>query len=202
MNMHPRPWFYVMISVSMVLVMGVMLTGCDRPVIHQKSVAQLNQKASQLMQMGDTAGAVSRLESAHDLVPDDGLVLYNLGIAYQANNQLKKSAETLSDFLKKHPNDKKYGAALQSLAVVWEERGDQLLMKGSQDETEEGQNNPVEKRKEQLTEGIASIEQAIKVYDLLKARQKKESAQQAVDEHVEQLSDMVDKQTKELATLS
>ena len=49
-----------------------LLSGCKQEdIVYQKSLAELNTKAQQMLQSGDVNGAISRLEAAHDLEPSE-----------------------------------------------------------------------------------------------------------------------------------
>lgn len=190
-------------TVMMVLMMGlscVGLTGCDRPVVHQKSVSQLNQKAAELMQEGDTAGAVARLEAAHDLVPDDGLVQYNLGIAYQGNDEPDKAIKTLTAFVQSHPNDSQARSAVQSIAVIYEQVADQWYEKSAQEETESGEKVTSAQQKEANEKATEAMKQAIVHYEhLLKLGGISPDSHKAIQHHVKQLNEAMEKQNQKAA---
>src|SRR5437868_5059904 len=87
------------------LSLGLMLTlnsGCTQDVVHQRSIAELNQKAQTMMQSGDYEGAVSRLEAAHDLEPTEPNTTYNLAIAYQSKGDYPKAIAIFNQLLE-HP---------------------------------------------------------------------------------------------------
>ncbi len=105
------------------LTVMVCLTGCQEDLAHKKSVAQLNQSAAALMQQGNYAGAVARLESAYVLVPNSAPVLYNLAMAYQHAGQVEQSVAHLEQFIEKFSGDERYWPAKQSLAVLYQQMG-------------------------------------------------------------------------------
>lgn len=171
------------------------LFGCDRPVVHQKSVSELNQKAAQLMQMGDAAGAVARLEAAHDLVPDDGMVQYNLGIAYQQAQQPEKSIATLTEFVKSHPNDAQVRSAVQSLAVVYEQVADERFNQANAEAPDDGQALTSAQKQQVREEGIEAMKQAIAHYEhLYTLSGLSPDDKTAIETHVTQLKESVEKQ--------
>ncbi|MDH4378340.1 MAG: hypothetical protein QE263_00325 [Vampirovibrionales bacterium] len=101
------------------------------PFAYRKSVAELNQKAADLLQQGDAAGAVTRLEAARDLAPNDSGILYNLAIATSnwAGSQPEKTPqaiELLEQFAKQHPNDGRFLKVVQSLAVLYEREANRI----------------------------------------------------------------------------
>lgn len=77
-------------------------SGCNQDVVHQRSIAELNQKAQSMMQAGDYEGAVSRLEAAHDLQPTEPNTTYNLAVAYQTQGQYDKAIAIFNELLE-HP---------------------------------------------------------------------------------------------------
>lgn len=102
----------------------VALGGCQKDVVHQRSMAELNQKAQAMMQAGDYAGAVARLEAAHDLQPEEVNTIYNLGIAYQMQGNYDKAIEAFNQVLDKPGLDK--SELNKALAITYEAKGDKL----------------------------------------------------------------------------
>lgn len=60
------------------ILMSFILTSCSN-----LDVQVLNKKAVQLINQGNTDGAISRLESINDINPHFPQTYYNLGIAYE-----------------------------------------------------------------------------------------------------------------------
>lgn len=116
------------------LAMTLLLSGCSEQMVHNRSIADLNKKANELMQKGDTAGAVGRLESALDLNPNEPNTLYNLAIAYQANHDYDKSIRAFESLaaMKQLPANLNMANILQSLGVVYEEKADTLVTKSTE----------------------------------------------------------------------
>jgi tetratricopeptide (TPR) repeat protein len=87
---------------AIVLLSAVLpLSGCSQDVVHQRSMAELNEKAQTMMKSGDYAGAASRLEAAHDLEPDEPNTTYNLAVAYQTQGEYPKALAIFSQLLEK-----------------------------------------------------------------------------------------------------
>ncbi len=107
----------------------VTLTGCQKDIVHQRSIAELNQKAQTMMQSGNIDGAVARLEAARDLQPEEPSTIYNLAIAYQMQGQFAKAIQMFT-LLLEHPGasgTKLEKAELQkAMAITYEAKADKL----------------------------------------------------------------------------
>jgi len=114
-------------TLGLLCTVALAFTGCAENTIHRKSVSDLSQKAYAMMNAGDYAGSISRLESAADLMPEEGALVYDLAIAYQRNEQPEKAVTTFERFLKTFPNHESVPNALKSLAVVEEALGDKAV---------------------------------------------------------------------------
>jgi tetratricopeptide (TPR) repeat protein len=109
----------------MVAVSGlIFLSGCQEQVVYQRSMADLNQKAQAMMQAGDYAGAVSRLEAAHDLQPEEPNTMHNLAVAYQMNGNYDKAIVLFTKLLDKNGMDK--AEMHKNLGIAYESQADQL----------------------------------------------------------------------------
>lgn len=119
------------------LVTIALLSGCasNGDVVHQRSMAELNQKAMALMSSGNVDGAIARLESAHDLDPDEPNTIHNLAVAYQARGDYDKAIQMFTLLLKKPGVDQ--AETNKSLGITYEARGD----KESQD-VKDAEDNP------------------------------------------------------------
>lgn len=128
---------------ALLLAATVMLAGCQAngggDLVYQRSIAELNQKARQMMEAGDYAGAVARLESAHDLEPDNVKTHYNLAIAYQMKGDYDKAIQAFTALVDKPGLNQ---AEIQkSLGIAHEAKGDQVL---AQAREAEGGEKPAE----------------------------------------------------------
>lgn len=123
------------IALSVTVVgMSLILTGCQQNVVYQRSMAELNEKAQALMASGDIDGAVSRLEAAHDLQPDEPNTTYNLAIAYQTQGSYDKAIPLLKQLVEKSPLDK--AQVQKTLGITYEAKADQLAFKVSEAESD------------------------------------------------------------------
>jgi tetratricopeptide (TPR) repeat protein len=104
--------------------------GCRTDVVHQRSLSELNQKAQSLIQAGDYAGAIARLESARDLQPDEPGTTYNLAIAYQATGRYDQAIGLFSQLLEKPDNVGASGLSpaevRKAMGITWEAKADKL----------------------------------------------------------------------------
>ena len=73
----------------------ISLSGCQQNMIYGRAVQDLNIKAQEALAQGDTPKAVSRLEAALDLVPQEPRTRYNLAVAYQQNKNWDKALKLL-----------------------------------------------------------------------------------------------------------
>jgi tetratricopeptide (TPR) repeat protein len=112
--------------------LGLILTlssGCKQDVVHQRSVAELNQKAQTMMQSGDLEGAISRLEAAHDLDPAEPNTTYNLAIAYQTRGDFPKAIAIFNQLLEKPGADGTPMSAPEihkAMGITYEAEADKL----------------------------------------------------------------------------
>lgn len=81
-------------------------------------IQTLNNRAMQLMNSGDTDGAIARLESINDLDPNYAQTHYNLGIAYYNKKQYQKALGQLQDATRINP---KLADAYFTLGVIYED---------------------------------------------------------------------------------
>lgn len=133
-----------------ILFITVVSTAC----VNNLAIQELNNKAQQYMEKGDTKSAICRLEASLDL---DGNVFetrYNLGIAYLNVKEYEKAVETLTKASELNPD---YADTYYSLAVATDEMNYLEIDKIKYPEkyVEEGE-NPV------LTEETTIVEQDTK----------------------------------------
>ena len=106
---------------------SLLLSGCQADIVHLRPMAELNQRAQAMMAAGDYAGAIARLESAHDLNPSEPNTSYNLALAYQAADKPMQAIPLIADLLERKPSGAPSTGELQkTMGILWEARGDQL----------------------------------------------------------------------------
>jgi tetratricopeptide (TPR) repeat protein len=100
-------------------------SGCTNgDLAHQKSLAELNTKARQMLQAGDVNGAVARLEAAHDLSPDEPNTTFNLAVAYQMQGNHDKAIALFQQLLEKPGQDR--SELEKNLGITYEAKADAL----------------------------------------------------------------------------
>jgi tetratricopeptide (TPR) repeat protein len=125
-----KPLFKVsktVLFIGVILAAGVPFSGCQQNVVYQRSMAELNQKAQALMASGDVDGAVSRLEAAHDLQPDEPNTTYNLAIAYQTQGRYDKAIPLLKQLLEQPQLDT--AQVHKTLGITYEAKANELAGK-------------------------------------------------------------------------
>lgn len=115
-------------------------TGCaGEDLVHQKSLAELNTKARQMLQAGDVNGAVARLEAAHDLSPEEPNTAFNLAVAYQMQGSHDKAIALFLQLLDKPGQDK--SEIQRNLGITYEAKADALEAEGK---SVDGKTDPVQ----------------------------------------------------------
>jgi tetratricopeptide (TPR) repeat protein len=126
-----KVWSKPSFNLGLIVALSSVLTlsGCQQDVVHQRSMAELNQKAQTMMQAGDYEGAVSRLEAAHDLQPDEPNTTFNLAIAYQTKGDYQKAVALFNQLLQKPgPDDSPMSKPeiQKALGITTEAQADKL----------------------------------------------------------------------------
>ena len=122
--MKKTRWFNAFTTLFLVGTLLAM-SGCKQEdIVYQKSLADLNAKAQQMLQSGDVDGAISRLESAHDLEPNEPTTTFNLAIAYQMKGDYDKSIALFTQLLKTPGQDQ--AEIHKNLAITYETKADSL----------------------------------------------------------------------------
>jgi tetratricopeptide (TPR) repeat protein len=125
------------------------------------SIAELNQKAQAMMTQGDTAGAISRLEAALDLQPNEPNTMHNLAVAYQAGGQHDKAIAMYQQLLEKKLF--KPVEIYQSLGILHEEKADMVW--GKAEIAKDDQNPDIKKTEAELRQqALDGYRQAIEMY--------------------------------------
>ncbi len=123
---HQISTLMTLLALSLTL---TLTSGCKADVVHQRSVAELNQKAQIMMQSGDYDGAVSRLEAAHDLDPAEPNTTYNLAVAYQVKGDYPRAIAIFNQLIEKPGPDNSPMSAPQihkAMGITYEAEADQL----------------------------------------------------------------------------
>lgn len=141
------------------------VSGCSMPqsgyTPYTPSIAELNQKAQAMMTQGDTAGAISRLEAALDLQPNEPNTMHNLAVAYQAGGQHDKAIAMYQQLLEKKLF--KPVEIYQSLGILHEEKADMVW--GKAEIAKDDQNPDIKKTEAELRQqALDGYRQAIEMY--------------------------------------
>lgn len=139
---------------------GLQLAGCQQNVVYQRSMSELNQKAQAMLASGDVDGAVSRLEAAHDLQPDEPNTAYNLAIAYQTQGSYDKAIPLLRQLVEKPQLDT--AQVYKTLGITYETKADELAGK-AREETEKPKPDQA-KAQQMKAESLESYQLAIDSY--------------------------------------
>lgn len=129
--MKKTPWY----KLSFLILALCLVSACKQEnIVHQKSLAELNTKAQQMLQAGDVNGAVARLEAAHDLAPEEPNTTFNLAIAYQTQGNYDKAIELFQQLLKQpgFPPEEIH----RNLGITYEAKADALEVKARELEAE------------------------------------------------------------------
>lgn len=158
--MNATPWFKHSIVAVLACILVLSASGCQKDIAHQRSIAELNQKAQALMSAGDYDGAIGRLEAAHDLQPDEPNTLHNLAIAYQTKGDYDKAIATFKEVMDKPGMDK---AEIQkALGISYEAKADTLEAKAK--EAEEAAKPDKTKAQQLHQEANQTYHQALEYY--------------------------------------
>jgi len=132
MNKHRSQHSAGFRQISLVACAAIFLgfSGCKAEnMVHQRSISELNQKAQAMMQAGDYDGAISRLEAAHDLEPEEPNTTYNLAVAYQTKGEYQKAIVLFNTLLEKPGPDGSPMSAAElhkNMGITYEAQADKL----------------------------------------------------------------------------
>lgn len=171
MNKKHSPHKFTNLIAPLVLcsILLVGFSSCKEDVVHQRSISELNEKAQQMMQSGDYEGAVSRLEAAHDLEPDEPNTTHNLAVAYQTKGDYEKAIAVFNTLLKSPgPNGSPMSAAElhKDIGITYEAQADKLEADAKKLEDEpKGDKTKAQKFKQEsheaLTQAVSHYKEAL-----------------------------------------
>jgi len=120
-------------AILLVALPMLLLSACSQvDLIHQKPVSELNIKAQNLLQQGNVDGALSRLEAAHDLAPNEPTTLFNLAVVNQMKGNDDEAIRLFEQLLAMPGQDA--GKIEYNLGIAYESQGDHLLAQKKPDE--------------------------------------------------------------------
>lgn len=136
------------LKILFLLALTPFLVSCTK-FISNPDVQTLNQKATELMNSGDTKGAIARLESINDLNPDFAETHYNLGIAYYKDGEYEKSIESMKTAIEL--KDDQFSGTYYTIGLAYQD------LAGKETEKLEALKDPKNKKAELLHEILAKI---------------------------------------------
>ena len=139
-----------------ILFVSVISTAC----INNLAVQELNNKAKEYMEKGETDKAISRLRSSIDLDTSIFETHYNLGVALIQAKDYEEAITSLKNAVNLKPD---FADSYYSLAIAYEGLADKII-NGVDKESLVSDENPIIEEKINLTES-----QKIKVVELLNA---------------------------------
>lgn len=139
-----------------ILFVSVISTAC----INNLAVQELNNKAKEYMEKGETDKAISRLRSSIDLDTSIFETHYNLGVALIQAKDYEEAITSLKNAVNLKPD---FADSYYSLAIAYEGLADKIIS-GVDKESLVSDENPIIEEKINLTES-----QKIKVVELLNA---------------------------------
>lgn len=139
-----------------ILFVSVISTAC----INNLAVQELNNKAKEYMEKGETDKAISRLRSSIDLDTSIFETHYNLGVALIQAKDYEEAITSLKNAVNLKPD---FADSYYSLAIAYEGLADKII-NGIDKESLVSDENPIIEEKINLTES-----QKIKVVELLNA---------------------------------
>ena len=103
------------VLLTTILFISVLSTAC----VNNLAIQELNNKAQDFMNKGDTASAICRLEASLDLDSNVFETRYNLGVAYLNAKEYEKSIDSLKKAIELKPD---FTDTYYSLAIAIDEK--------------------------------------------------------------------------------
>jgi tetratricopeptide (TPR) repeat protein len=155
-----------------ILFVSVLTTAC----INNLAVQELNNKAKESLQNGDSETAICRLKSSLDLDSNMYETHYNLAVAYISAKKYDEAVQSLETVLKLKPD---FSDAYYSLGVANEEKAFEIINGEQEQESDQTKSETPEKKQELTNQDkqliCDKIAKAIENYNTYLS--KKESAQ-------------------------
>ncbi len=126
-----------------VLFVSVLTTAC----INNLAVQELNNKAKESLQNGDSETAICRLKSSLDLDSNMYETHYNLAVAYISSKKYDEAVQSLDNVLKLKPD---FSDAYYSLGVANEEKAFEII-NGEQEQKADETKAETPAKKQELT---------------------------------------------------
>lgn len=169
----------------------MLLAGCQKDVVHQRSISELTQKAQAMMQAGDYNGAVARLEAAYDLQPNEVKTKYNLAVAYQMQGNYDKALSLFTELqndpgMNKGEIQKAMGISYEAKADLLEQqagelesdpKADKAQLQEKQQAAAENYQLAMQSYQQALATGVKNTDEVQKQIDALNAKLNPDTAQ-------------------------
>lgn len=167
-----------------ILFMSVITTAC----INNLAIQELNNKAADYMDKGDTETAICRLKSSLDLDNDIYQTHYNLAVAYNEIGKYNEAIEELNNVLRLKPD---FYDAYYTLAIAKEAIAYQIIEK----EPDENGNIP-ELTLEEISEFNNKAADAVETYNTYLVKDIKAAETDQINNKITELNEKIKEYTQ------
>ena len=177
-----------LLSILLLLFISVITTAC----INNFAVQELNNKAKEYLDKGDTQTAIYRLKSSLDLDNTVFETHYNLGIAYLNAKEYDNAIKHFDETLKLKPD---FPSVYFSKGVTYEEMYSELVDESSDDEEDNKDNSTCQNCQEENKESDIKLSpsellsKSIENYKLYLENEKDASDYNDVSQKIKELED-------------
>ncbi len=177
-----------LLSILLLLFISVITTAC----INNFAVQELNNKAKEYLDKGDTQTAICRLKSSLDLDNTVFETHYNLGIAYLNAKEYDNAIKHFDETLKLKPD---FPSVYFSKGVTYEEMYSELVDESSDDEEDNKDNSTCQNCQEENKESDIKLSpsellsKSIENYKLYLENEKEASDYNDVSQKIKELED-------------
>lgn len=177
-----------LLSILLLLFISVVTTAC----INNFAVQELNNKAKEYLDKGDTQTAICRLKSSLDLDNTVFETHYNLGIAYLNAKEYDNAIKHFDETLNLKPD---FSSVYFSKGVTYEEMYSELVDESSDDEEDNKDNSTCQNCQEENKESDIKLSpseflsKSIENYKLYLENEKDASDYNDVSQKIKELED-------------
>lgn len=172
--------------------MSVISTAC----INNLAVQELNNKAKEYMNNGETEKAICRLRSSIDL--DDSIfeTHYNLGVALIENKEYKEAKDSLDNAIKLKPD---FAASYYSLAIAFENMATEKSNPNNETDSEDNEESEIQPKQEKDLSDVEKREivelynSAVENYNTYLAKETNADDEEKVSEQIKYINQQIDK---------
>lgn len=171
-----------------ILFVSVISTAC----INNLAVQELNNKAKEYMEKGETEKAISRLRSSIDLDTSIFETHYNLGVALIQAKDYEEAVNALNNAVNLKPD---FSDSYYSLAIAYEGLADQIINDGEK-ETLISDENPIVEEKNNLSESekikiVELLNSAVHNYNLYLVKKPEAKDKEKVEEQINYINKQI-----------